>query len=119
MAKKQTFAQLYKEKFNREYGTGEIKYFTPQIKRAIELIPNDILEDGELARAMQHKFANLGFTTSTSSGIAFIGKKQVIKVSFLRDGIASLPARFRVPTEVVKKNQLRLSYFDSAKSADF
>ena len=43
----------------------------------------------------------LGFERVSSSGTAFIGKNQVIKICLFCSNIKNVPKEFRVPTEVV------------------
>lgn len=93
---KKPFTKLLKEQYNFEYGTGEIKTFSPQIKEAIRATVGINLKS-ELAIK---KLRKLGFKTAKSSGIAFIGKTQVFKLMYETSAGRSIPPdkKIRVPT---------------------
>lgn len=104
-AKKKTtkevpFRQFLKEKFNHNYGTGEIPRFTPQIQKALKIIAKKHISNYEVEDDMEA----LGFECYRSSGVAFVGRSQVIKLmydsrSYLKNFI---PKKYRVPTVHLK-----------------
>jgi len=120
---KESFKAFIKRVHHIDYGKGEIKTFSPQIKEAIILASKGDLR----ASGFQKKMRSLGFKIVKSSGIAFIGDKQVIKLGYLCETTPS--KNIRVPTVFLSNNSfLRLmiqpkatipkSFADKKKIAD-
>lgn len=96
-----SFSKFYKENYNAEYGAGEIKLFDKQIRRALVLASQKSLKSAKAREEMKA----LGFEVVKSSGYAFIGKRQVIKVALVLSDPFSRKTRseFLIPTELVGK----------------
>jgi hypothetical protein len=93
------FKDFYKRVYGLEYGKGEIKTFTPQIKKALRIIAMESLNDYKMVT----KIRNLGFKVCKSSGVAFVGDKQVIKRCYIYDKTLPTPNKdLRVPTLILK-----------------
>ena len=97
MKTKQNFSQFLKTNFNYDYGKGPIKTFSRQIKKGLEIAANYNL-DTPIAKK---KMRALGFKVKLSSGIAFIGDKQILKLMYEVDTGKSLN-KYKVPTTVLR-----------------
>lgn len=90
-----------KERYGYDYGKGEVKRFTPQIKKALEIISN-----GDVSNVnTQKQLKDLGFEMFKSSGVAFVGNSQVVKLGYICEDcmIHKMPkAELRVPTTVIE-----------------
>jgi len=97
MKTKQTFPQFLKTNFNYVYGSGAIKTFSPQIKKGLEIAAKYNL-DTPIAKK---KMRALGFKVKKSSGVAFVGDKQVLKLFYECDSTKSVD-KYKVPTTVLR-----------------
>lgn len=69
---------------------------TKDVKRLI----NKIRElDDPFNKDVRRMAKKLGFMIERSSGIAFIGKSQVLKYSYIK---SKLPSKYKVPTKILK-----------------
>ena len=78
------------------HGHGEIKKISNQVKTAFKILDGKNLVNIKDSRLICNKMNDLGFESASSSGIAFIGKTQVIKCGLLTR--RPPPRHHRVPT---------------------
>lgn len=98
---KEPFKDFFKRTYGMEYGKGEIKVFSPQIKKALRIMAMESVRDSKV----RTKIRNLGFKVCKSSGVAFVGKDQVIKQCFVYDKNLPTPDKdVRVPTLILETN---------------
>lgn len=100
---KRNFKQFMKEEYGYDYGKGEVKRFTPQIKKALEIISKGNVKYTKT----QKQLKELGFEIFKSSGVAFVGNSQVIKLGYICESsmIHKMPkADVRVPTTVIQNH---------------
>jgi hypothetical protein len=99
--RKEPFKDFFKRVYGLEYGKGEIKVFTPQIKKALRIIATESTRDSKV----RTKIRKLGFKVCKSSGVAFVGNEQVIKQCFVYDKNLPTPDKdVRVPTLILETN---------------
>jgi hypothetical protein len=80
------------------FGDGEIKRFDKQIKDAFEILKTCQLKHNGVTYNKIKSICDLGFHHNSSSGNAFLGKNQVIKIAvFTR---RPPPIKYRVPTVI-------------------
>lgn len=95
---KEPFKAFVKRVYGLDYGKGEVKTFTPQIKKALRIAAEENLRDSKT----QTKIRKLGFKVCKSSGVAFVGATQVLKLCFVYDkNLPSPPKEVRVPTLIL------------------
>lgn len=87
------------------HGDGEIKSLDKQIKDAFKLLDGKKLTSVYTNKKLIKTIENLGFDHIHSSGYAFIGKRQVIKVGYLTRNPP--PLKYRVPTLIYYYDKLR------------
>ncbi len=98
---KELFKDFFKRVYGLEYGKGEVKVFTPQIKKALRIIATESVRDSKV----RTKIRKLGFKVCKSSGVAFVGEQQVIKECFVFDRSLPTPDKsVRVPTLILQTN---------------
>lgn len=94
------FQEFISNLYGIEYGKGEIKNFSPQIKNILRVAnPLNIHQRKtmDIARKM-------GFVVKKCSGIAYVGETQVLKNCFIwGDEGSSPPPHIRIPTLSLRK----------------
>ena len=103
------------EGFNIIAGEGEIKRFDKQIREALKVIYNSNYVSGSyhLNRSIRDNIEDLGFISTHSSGWAFLGARQVIKIAYFCSNEFPL-LKYRVPTVVLSKvKKKRIKFSDS------
>jgi hypothetical protein len=100
------------EKLQLIHGEGEIKRLDKQIRDAFKLIDGEYLYDVLHNVELLDKIKKLGFSHIHSSGMTFIGKRQVIKVGYVTR--FPPPLKYRVPTLIYYYHKLRRVDYDGA-----
>ena len=103
------------EGFNIIAGEGEIKRFDKQIREALRVIHDSNYVSGgyHLNLSIRDSIEDLGFSSRQSSGWAFIGARQVIKIAYFCSNDFPL-LKYRVPTVVLSKvKKKRIKFSDS------
>lgn len=96
---KESFKDFFRRVYGLEYGKGEIKVFSPQIKKALKIIATESIRDSKV----RTKIRKLGFKVCKSSGVAFVGERQVIKKCFVFNKTFPTPDKnIRVPTLILE-----------------
>jgi hypothetical protein len=108
MKTKQNFPQFLKTNFNYVYGSGSIKTFSPQIKKGLEIAAKYNLN----TPIAKKKMRALGFKVKKSSGVAFVGEKQVLKLMYETTDEKSLN-KYKAPTTVLRidKNDMGQTHY--------
>ena len=88
------------------HGGGEIKRIDNQIREAYKLIDGNKLSIVRLDDKLINSIVKLGFDYTSSSGITFIGNRQVIKCGLLTR--TPPPLKYRVPTLIYNYERLPL-----------
>jgi hypothetical protein len=78
------------------FGSGEIKRIDSQIRQAFNIINGKELFEVKHNKSIISKIRKLGFDIEKSSGISFIGNRQIIKCSLITR--RPPPIKYRVPT---------------------
>ena len=91
------------------HGKGEITRISQQVKDAFKIIDGHDIRTFKDSRLVK-KIENLGFEWASSSGVAFIGRTQVIKCALLTR--RPPPISYRVPTLIYAYEEVRPTEWD-------
>lgn len=95
------------------HGEGEIKRLDKQITEAFKLLDGQKLWKVYTDKTLVKNIRDLGFDHIHSSGMAFIGKRQVIKVGYITR--YPPPLKYRVPTLTYYYDKLTRREFSDMK----
>lgn len=94
------------------HGEGEIKRLDKQIREAFKLLDGICLYTVHSNAIVVKKIRELGFESIQSSGMAFLGKRQVIKAAYITR--FPPPLKYRVPTLIYHYDNLRRREYEDA-----